>query len=55
MSKNLIRHMYEILSVLIDEASSIPTGVMDCIISQFEKQREKEVSMRVLALCRPSN
>ena len=46
MSKNLIRHMYDILSALIEEAPAIPAGVMDCIISQFEKQQAKEVSRR---------
>ena len=44
MSKNLIRHMYDILAVLIEEANSIPAGVMDCIINQFERQKDKEVS-----------
>jgi hypothetical protein len=36
--------MYDILAVLIEEAQSIPSGVMDVIISQFEGQKDKEVS-----------
>ena len=46
MSKNLIRHMYDILAVLIEEAQSIPAGVMDVIIKQFELQKDKDVSRR---------
>lgn len=38
MSKNLIRHMRDIMVELLEEASSVPPGVMDCIISQFENQ-----------------
>ncbi|KAK4687777.1 sister chromatid cohesion protein PDS5, partial [Tremellales sp. Uapishka_1] len=36
MNKSLIRHLAEILSTLIDESASIPSGVMDCLIRQFE-------------------
>jgi hypothetical protein len=35
MSKNVIRHLTEILVCLVDEAIAIPPGVMDCIIGQF--------------------
>lgn len=37
MSKNIIRHMADILMALIDEAQPLPSGVMDCLILQFEK------------------
>jgi len=35
MSKNVIRHLADILVCLVDEATAVPAGVMDCIISQF--------------------
>jgi sister-chromatid-cohesion protein PDS5 len=35
MSKNLIRHLVDILVAVVEESSSIPSGVMDCIVSQF--------------------
>jgi sister-chromatid-cohesion protein PDS5 len=38
MSKTLVRHLRDILVALIEEASPIPSGVMDCIIAQFEAQ-----------------
>lgn len=40
MSKNLIRHMRDIMIELLEEASSVPSGVMDCIINQFESQSQ---------------
>ena len=36
MSKNLIRHLVEILVAVVEESSSIPSGVLDCIVGQFE-------------------
>lgn len=36
MSKNIIRHLVNILVAVLDEAASVPPGVMDCIIAQFE-------------------
>lgn len=38
MSKNLIRHMRDIMIELLEEASSVPSGVMDCIVTQFEQK-----------------
>jgi len=35
MSKNLIRHLVDILVAVVEESSSMPSGVMDCIVSQF--------------------
>ncbi len=35
MSKNLLRHLVDILVAVIEESGSIPSGVMDCIVSQF--------------------
>ena len=35
MSKNVIRHLTDILVCLIEESPTIPSGVMDCIIGQF--------------------
>jgi sister-chromatid-cohesion protein PDS5 len=35
MSKNVIRHLTEILVCLVDEATAMPAAVMDCIIGQF--------------------
>jgi hypothetical protein len=37
MSKNVIRHMTEILVCLVDEATAVPPAVMDCIIAQFDE------------------
>nr|XP_019008459.1 uncharacterized protein I206_07018 [Kwoniella pini CBS 10737]OCF47240.1 hypothetical protein I206_07018 [Kwoniella pini CBS 10737] len=36
MNKTLIRYLRDILVALIEEASQLPQGVMDCLISQFE-------------------
>lgn len=36
MNKTLMRYMRDVLVAIIEEASSLPTGVMDCIIGQFE-------------------
>jgi sister-chromatid-cohesion protein PDS5 len=35
MSKNIIRHMTNILIALLEESVSMPSGVMDCIIGLF--------------------
>lgn len=45
MSKTLIRHMRDILVALIEEASPIPSGVMDCIIARFEAQVEVSLAI----------
>jgi hypothetical protein len=45
MSKNVIRHMTEILVCLVDEATAVPPAVMDCIVAQFDE----------FATVRPSN
>ena len=36
MSKNIIRHLVNILVAVVEESASIPSQVMDCIIDQFE-------------------
>ncbi|WVQ98079.1 hypothetical protein IAU59_005201 [Kwoniella sp. CBS 9459] len=36
MNKVLIRHLRDILVALVEESTSIPSGVMDCLIEQFE-------------------
>ncbi|WWC86884.1 uncharacterized protein L201_001763 [Kwoniella dendrophila CBS 6074] len=36
MNKTLIRYLRDILVALIEESSSLPQGVMDCLINQFE-------------------
>lgn len=40
MSQRMIKHMRDILVALIDETSAIPSGVMDCIIGQFQDAKE---------------
>ena len=35
MSKNIIKHLTIILTCLLDESSTVPPGVLDCIIDQF--------------------
>lgn len=37
MSKNVIRHLTEILVCLLEESPTVPSGVMDCIIGQFDE------------------
>jgi uncharacterized membrane protein len=37
MSKNIIRHLTNILIALVEESSAVPQGVMDVIIDQFTK------------------
>ncbi|ORY30387.1 armadillo-type protein [Naematelia encephala] len=41
MSKNIIRHLVNILVALVEESSVIPSGVLDCIINQFETYASK--------------
>nr|XP_018265446.1 uncharacterized protein I303_01812 [Kwoniella dejecticola CBS 10117]OBR87604.1 hypothetical protein I303_01812 [Kwoniella dejecticola CBS 10117] len=41
MNKTLIRYLRDILVALIEEASQLPQGVMDCLISQFENYASK--------------
>ncbi|XAO21334.1 hypothetical protein I312_100083 [Cryptococcus bacillisporus CA1280] len=41
MNKTLMRYMRDILVAIIEEASSLPAGVMDCIIGQFEMYASK--------------
>ncbi|OXM77000.1 sister chromatid cohesion protein PDS5 [Cryptococcus neoformans Bt63] len=41
MNKTLMRYMRDVLVAIIEEASSLPTGVMDCIIGQFEMYASK--------------
>jgi sister-chromatid-cohesion protein PDS5 len=61
MSKSLIRHMRDIMIELLEEASSVPSGVMDCIISQFEGRIGVSFELRVieghdkLKLCQDQN
>ena len=45
MSKNVIRHLGEILVCLVEEATTIPAGVMDCIIGQFTEFANVRVSL----------
>jgi len=35
MSKNIIKHLTIILICLLDESTTVPSGVLDCIIDQF--------------------
>ena len=48
MSKNVIRYMVSILVAVVEECGAIPSGVMDCIIDQFE--RYAKVSSEASAL-----
>ncbi|KAK1921574.1 armadillo-type protein [Papiliotrema laurentii] len=41
MSKNIIRHLTNILIALVEESSAVPQGVMDVIIDQFTKHASK--------------
>ncbi|KAL7420002.1 Sister chromatid cohesion protein pds5 [Cryptotrichosporon argae] len=42
MSKGTVRHMAEILVTIIEESEGpVPSGVMDCIVSQFETYASK--------------
>lgn len=36
MSKNLIRHLSSILTEVLNETESVPSGVMESIFNQFE-------------------
>jgi hypothetical protein len=40
MNKTLLGYMVDILTALVDECASIPSGVMDCLITQFENAAE---------------
>jgi hypothetical protein len=42
--------MRDIMIELLEEASSVPPGAMDCIISQFENQADVSYSARLHAL-----
>lgn len=37
MGRGLLKHLIEILATLLDESTSIPQGVMDVIMSQFQE------------------
>ena len=37
MGKTVIRYLVNVLAAIVDESATIPSGVMDCIIDQFEK------------------
>ncbi|WWD21518.1 hypothetical protein CI109_106004 [Kwoniella shandongensis] len=41
MSKTVIRYLRDILVALAEESATLPAGVMDCIISQFETYASK--------------
>ncbi|KAK8847427.1 hypothetical protein IAR55_005285 [Kwoniella newhampshirensis] len=41
MSKTVIRYLRDILVALAEEATALPAGVMDCIVSQFETYASK--------------
>ncbi|WVQ83257.1 hypothetical protein IAT38_005396 [Cryptococcus sp. DSM 104549] len=41
MNKTLMRFMRDILVAIIEEAASLPAGVMDCLVSQFENYASK--------------
>ena len=45
MSKNVIRHLGEILVCLVEEATTIPAGAMDCIIGQFTEFANVRLSL----------
>lgn len=36
MNKQLIRNLVSILVEVLNEADSVPSGVMDCVLNQFE-------------------
>ena len=44
MNKTLMRYMRDVLVAIIEEASSLPAGVMDCIIGQFEMYASVSIS-----------
>lgn len=51
MNKTLMRYMRDILVAIIEEASSLPAGVMDCIIGQFEMYASVSISNEANESC----
>lgn len=53
MSRNLFKHLVMILTIIIEEVATVPSGIMDCIITQFENYAEVscEVGFSVSSEC----